>query len=936
MGQILKGAFRANRPRPLGRKSTAGRLGLEWLEPRRMLAAGGGEFALPPPKNVILMIGDGMGPEHVDAGRMFLGGEIVFDQFPYRAEVTTYSANSSITDSAAAGTAMATGQKVNNGVISTALPGDGSELTTSLETFQTLGKATGLVTTTTVTHATPAAFGAHANSRTDTDEIAGDLLSQTHPNVLFGGGGAGMTVEDAMAAGYTVIEDRDGLLALDTGTETFVSGQFGSSHLPYEYDGLGNLPHLSEMTATALDVLDNDPDGFFMMVEGGRIDHAGHGNDIERNVRETVEFANTVELVLDWAAGRSDTLILVTADHETGGLTVTTDNGPGVAPEVTWSTTGHTGVNVPIYAWGADAQLFTGVLDDTDIFTLIAEAVKPLGKVDFLELGNLDPSSGDLWYRAETTRQGLFTLEATSSEAPGDVTLTLYDRGYNELAPSTPAGGRPRIDWQTEADTAYFVRLSGTRGDIELRLANLVDIGPDGTQVTVYGTDGDDRFEVLAGSSLTVVINGLQYKPPSATHVQFSGGGGLDSATVIATAGIESATLQPHSATVTGPNYEVQLTDVDTIALEGDGDGTVWLSDSPGRDKFVGAAGFGLLYGDGFSNQVRAVRNVYAEASAGGVDTAKLYDSPDDDTLIAAPESVRLFSEEFSIEVQHFDGVHAYATAGGDDRASFSDSPGDDLYVASPPYAALFGDGFYNRAKFFEQTVAEATAGGVDVTRFYDSPGNDYFVATPTYASLYNKAYRDQYTTGFNHRAQGFDGVHAYATAGGIDQARLYDSPDADVFYADPIQGALYRPGEYYNRAKYFESVHAFATAGGHDLARLFGSPGDDLFYADPNHGALYQPGRFYNRAKFFEEVYAEAGAGGQDEADLHDSEFVDLLEADGNVARLSNAALDFLYEVSAFGYVKATGTTEGDRLIAPTLGSLAFELDPVGTWQRP
>ena len=214
-----------------------------------------------------------------------------------------------------------------------------------------MGKATGLVTTSTITDATPAAFAAHADARSNTTEIANDLLTQTRPNVLLGGGGNGMTAAGAEAAGYTVVQDRNALLALDTNATTYVSGQFGGSYVPYEYDGLGNLPHLSQMAATALDILDNDPDGFFLVIEGGRIDHAGHANDIQRGVRETAEFANTVQLVLDWAAGRTDTLVLVTADHETGGMNVVADRGAGVAPDVTWTTTGHTGVNVPIYAW---------------------------------------------------------------------------------------------------------------------------------------------------------------------------------------------------------------------------------------------------------------------------------------------------------------------------------------------------------------------------------------------------------------------------------------------------------------------------------------------------------------------------------------------------------------------------------------------------------
>jgi alkaline phosphatase len=251
------------------------------------------------PKNIIILIGDGMGFEHVKAAGMYANGSegtLLFESFPYQSQVMTYSADSSITDSAAAGTAIATGTKVNNEVVSVAIPGNGSDLVTLLEYFKNSGKRTGLVTTDTMTGATPACFGAHNASRSNTTDIANDYLTQTKPNILFGGGGNGMSESAAQAAGYMVVTDRSGLQALDTESATMVSGQFGIGSLPYEYDGSYlTLPHLSEMTVTALAVLDNDPaDGFFLMVEGARIDHAGHSNNINRTIYETKEFNNTV------------------------------------------------------------------------------------------------------------------------------------------------------------------------------------------------------------------------------------------------------------------------------------------------------------------------------------------------------------------------------------------------------------------------------------------------------------------------------------------------------------------------------------------------------------------------------------------------------------------------------------------------------------------
>lgn len=326
------------------------------------------------PKNVIILIGDGMGPEQVKAAGMYANGTpgtLSFEQFPHQAEMTTHAADDPVTDSAAGGTAIATGVKVNNGVISVATPGDGQPLKTVLEIFQAEGKSTGLVTTTEMTHATPAAFAAHQPSRNNQAQIAQDYLQTSRPEVLLGGGGSGISTQAAENAGYTVVTTASQMQALDTETVTRVSGQFGTGHLPYEYDGLRQLPHLRDMAKTALNILDNDPDGLFLMVEGGRIDHAGHGNDIERNVTETVEFAQTVTEVLKWAENHPDTLIIVTADHETGGLKVLENNGQGKFPKVSWSSWNHTGANVGVYGWGVNSDRISGIMDNTDIFHLL-------------------------------------------------------------------------------------------------------------------------------------------------------------------------------------------------------------------------------------------------------------------------------------------------------------------------------------------------------------------------------------------------------------------------------------------------------------------------------------------------------------------------------------------------------------------------------------
>lgn len=361
------------------------------------------------PKNVILFIADGMGFEHVEAARLYLGENLCFEGFDYQGELKTYPADATlITDSAAAGTALATGRKVFKEVVSVAIPGDGSELGTLLELYKSEEASTGLVTTTYMTHATPATFGAHEDNRNNLDKIAIDYFNQVPLiNVLFGGGGNGLDTAEIPEA-YTIVTDYNSMSELNTEVEDLlVSGQFGNTHLPYEYNGMGELPHLSEMTATALAILDNNEEGFFLMVEGGKIDLACHDNDFERMIGEIVEFDNAVQVAIDWAQvndlNMAETLILVLSDHETGGL-----DYEGTTGNIEWSSKDHTGVDVPVYAYGDNAGLVRDVMDNTFISTVVTSDGEPV------EATNSYPADGTINLTPETDLSWFSGLDAVS------------------------------------------------------------------------------------------------------------------------------------------------------------------------------------------------------------------------------------------------------------------------------------------------------------------------------------------------------------------------------------------------------------------------------------------------------------------------------------------------------------------------------------------
>jgi len=328
------------------------------------------------PRRIILMIGDGLGPVQVEAAGVFAHGEagsLSFESLPHAGMVSTRSANNQITDSAASATAMATGRKVNNLVVSLDLPGEEGPVETILQTLQRhCERRTGVVVTSTIVHATPAAFVAHNRSRNAYHEIAKDLFELTRPHVAIGGGGSSTPPELAANNGYHVITDRAGFEAFDRSSDQPVAALFGSSHLPYARTGDGAFPSLREMSLFALDVLDQSESGFFLMIEGARIDHAGHDNVVEDMVFETVEFHHAAEAVIAWVAENSeDTLLIVTSDHETGGMAIVEHHGQGVYPTVTWSTGHHTDVDVPYYAIGPGADRIPPLIDNTDIYRIM-------------------------------------------------------------------------------------------------------------------------------------------------------------------------------------------------------------------------------------------------------------------------------------------------------------------------------------------------------------------------------------------------------------------------------------------------------------------------------------------------------------------------------------------------------------------------------------
>jgi alkaline phosphatase len=316
-------------------------------------------------RNIILFIGDGMGVAQLYAGMTVSTSTFFLEKFPYSGFCKTYSADNYITDSAAGGTAIACGTKTNNGMIG--VKPDNTSVRSIMEIAHVNGLATGVVSTSAVTHATPASFVAHNSGRGNYEDIAKDFLNGTL-DLFIGGGenhfrsrkdGSDLSV-NLKEQGFSVVYTLEELKNTDSKK---IAGLLAKEHMPKASDGREGA--LEEMTRKAIETLSKNKDGFILMVEGSMIDWGAHEQNIDYVTSEMIDLDKAIGVAKEYADNNSNTLIVVTADHETGGLALT--GGSMSEHKVTTKFSGgnHTGVMVPIFSYGPGAEYFSGIHENT-------------------------------------------------------------------------------------------------------------------------------------------------------------------------------------------------------------------------------------------------------------------------------------------------------------------------------------------------------------------------------------------------------------------------------------------------------------------------------------------------------------------------------------------------------------------------------------------
>lgn len=327
-------------------------------------------------KNVILMIGDGMSLMHVYTAWTCNRGKLWLENAQYTGLSKTWAANKLVTDSGSGGTSLATGVKTNYHAVG--VDPNGTQLTTLVDIAKSLGKDAGIAVTCRLWDATPCDFCGHNIDRDKEEELIGDY-PESGIDFAFGGGAEkfqnrkdGRDVfAELKKKGYHVARTLDDFFAWDKNSKLFAVPYDVDTPLP---DERGDL--LARASLKGIELMNKNKNGFFMMIEGSQLDDYGHFNQLDLLMKETLDFDQTIGKVMKWAAEDGETLVVVTADHETGGLTLVNGDKNEGRVECCFSTKDHSGAMVPVYAFGPGSENFTGIFENTDVFFKIKKLLE--------------------------------------------------------------------------------------------------------------------------------------------------------------------------------------------------------------------------------------------------------------------------------------------------------------------------------------------------------------------------------------------------------------------------------------------------------------------------------------------------------------------------------------------------------------------------------
>lgn len=560
-----------------------------------------------------------------------------------------------------------------------------------------------------------------------------------------------------------------------------------------------------------------------------------------------------------------------------------------------------------------------------------------LGVVDWLRLED-QTVAGASWHQVTAARDGWFTV-TDGGNAAATLELTRDPQAAG-------VAGADRVDLQVQAGETLYLKSTGATQDLDLTFVNLVR--ETGSQVHVFGTEGDDAVSVRLGATSTVDVGGVEYET-AASWIGVDLGDGDDAFSATGSATRENFYVAVGAVDVAGggraliarsaedisvvggvedyarfygsaadESFTTEMDRVELASTEGRSDASgmtyfhidggggqddVAIADTAGDDYFARSDSYSLFKGSGFRQQFVNVEAFAVASTAGGYDRAAINGSAGDDTFTAHADWSEFVADGFSVQVRGFDRVDATAGPSGNDRATFHDSGGDDYLLAKIDYTFRASATQHVQVHGFDSTQSFSTVGN-DTVAFYDSVGDDLFISNGDISTLYASTIQE---------ATGFATVKAYATAGGNDRALLYDTPSNDAFSFDRDVARIVNAGSY-RAVQSFETVDAYSIFGGHDTAQFADTAYDDTFTSNGSVASLSNAQRTI-RAYAFDQIEAASIFGGTDRASLTGSSGADVFVSTDRYAWMTTPTQTFF--TRGFDRVEANGGSGADTAYA-------------------
>ena len=527
------------------------------------------------------------------------------------------------------------------------------------------------------------------------------------------------------------------------------------------------------------------------------------------------------------------------------------------------------------------------------------------GNVADLQKSNVQVS-GAKTFEVHATQNGLMTV--SGQVLTGNVSYTILDSNMQAIHSGQLNSAGSRLDFQSTAGEKLFIRLDGN-GSANLRMTNLISL--DNSRLTVFGTSGNDRVEIVTGTQWAVEVNGIAYSFSGSEiqEVVMGGGAGHDTLKVILGQGNHDVHMQPNGISITGQNIRINGGSFETlIATAGTGQNNLWMTGTAGSDTLTSSGNMFALTGSGYGNYGIAFKSVIVNG-LGGIDTANLQGTSGNDQLAVATTWANMVTGNSNMVAVQFEQIR-FSGLAGDDLVNLHDSTGNDRYTIGN-YRANAQVGQVSVSADGVERVNAFSHSGQDTVQFTDTAGNDQFYSSERMGMIDGNGFRG-YATGMNT-------ISVESKLGGNDTAQLTDSQGNDDVWMTGGQSVI-ASGASRTTTTGFSRTNIVSSLGGTDTVNMYGTTGQDSVYSTADATSMNISNGKLNRAVGFGNVLVD-GRGGADFAYLVGTQNVDRLTASSTVIQLTRGVGNRL-EISNTSQINFEGSGGADELVFSGFGS--------------